>query len=109
MRTHKTNTFAFLLLTLAVSPVRRLSGWGRVVQVRRLLGLMAFFYVTLHFTIYLVVDQGLAWTFIQRAGWPSRKVRVSRFAWGERMPRSCSRARLSRNWVSLVSFRRPST
>jgi sulfoxide reductase heme-binding subunit YedZ len=54
----------FLLLSLAVSPVRRISGWGPIIKVRRLLGLMAFFYVSLHFTIYLVIDQGLAWPFI---------------------------------------------
>ena len=54
----------FLLLGLAVSPVRRFAGWNRIIRVRRLLGLFAFFYASLHFLIYLVVDQGLAWSFI---------------------------------------------
>jgi len=54
----------FLLLSLAVTPLRRVTGWGRVIKVRRLLGLFAFFYLTLHFTIYLGVDQGFAWSFI---------------------------------------------
>jgi sulfoxide reductase heme-binding subunit YedZ len=55
---------AFLLLGLAVTPFRRVTGWSRVIRVRRLLGLFAFFYAALHFLIYLVVDQGLAWSFI---------------------------------------------
>jgi sulfoxide reductase heme-binding subunit YedZ len=54
----------FLLLGLAVSPVRRFTGWNRIIRVRRLLGLFAFFYASLHFLIYLAVDQGFAWSFI---------------------------------------------
>jgi sulfoxide reductase heme-binding subunit YedZ len=50
-----------LLVTLAVTPVRRLTGWNRLVQFRRMLGLFAFFYATLHFIIYLVIDQFFDW------------------------------------------------
>jgi methionine sulfoxide reductase heme-binding subunit len=49
----------FLVATLAVTPVRRLTGWNRLIGVRRLLGLFAFFYVTLHFGIYLVDQEGV--------------------------------------------------
>jgi len=45
-----------LLLTLAVTPVRELTGQPQLVRLRRMLGLFAFFYVVLHFTIYLVLD-----------------------------------------------------
>jgi methionine sulfoxide reductase heme-binding subunit len=45
-----------LLLTLAVSPVRELTGLSQLVRLRRMLGLFAFFYVAMHFTIYLVLD-----------------------------------------------------
>ncbi|HTL91655.1 MAG TPA: protein-methionine-sulfoxide reductase heme-binding subunit MsrQ [Steroidobacteraceae bacterium] len=45
-----------LLLTLAVTPVRELSGQPQLLRLRRMLGLFAFFYVVLHFTIYLVLD-----------------------------------------------------
>jgi sulfoxide reductase heme-binding subunit YedZ len=55
---------AFLLLGLAVTPVRRVTGWSRVIKVRRLLGLFAFFYGVLHFLVYLGLDQGFAWSFI---------------------------------------------
>jgi sulfoxide reductase heme-binding subunit YedZ len=50
----------FLVATLAVTPVRRLTGWNRVIQYRRLLGLFAFFYAFVHFLTYLVLDLSLA-------------------------------------------------
>ena len=46
-----------LLVSLAVTPVRRLTGWNGIVQWRRLLGLFAFFYVCLHLSTYVVIDQ----------------------------------------------------
>lgn len=49
-----------LLITLAVTPLRRLSGWNRIIQYRRMLGLFAFFYATLHVLTYLVFDLSLA-------------------------------------------------
>ncbi|MEN8143390.1 MAG: protein-methionine-sulfoxide reductase heme-binding subunit MsrQ [Gemmatimonadota bacterium] len=53
-----------LVCTLAVTPVRRLTGWNRIIRLRRLLGLFAFFYVSLHFLNYLVLDQFFAWEYI---------------------------------------------
>jgi len=47
----------FLVLTLAVTPVRHLSGLANLVRLRRMLGLFAFFYAALHFTVYIVLDQ----------------------------------------------------
>jgi sulfoxide reductase heme-binding subunit YedZ len=49
----------FLLITLAVTPLRRLTGLNWLLRFRRMLGLFAFFYVLLHFTVYLVLDQDL--------------------------------------------------
>ena len=46
-----------LLTSLAVTPLRRLTGWNGLIQWRRLLGLFAFFYVCLHLTTYVVLDQ----------------------------------------------------
>ena len=45
-----------LLLTLAVTPVRELTSQPQLLRLRRMLGLFVFFYVVLHFTIYLVLD-----------------------------------------------------
>lgn len=56
---HRTGDWSlrFLLLTLAVTPVRRLTGWNGLQRFRRMLGLFAFFYVSLHFGVYLIFDQ----------------------------------------------------
>ena len=60
--THRTGdwTLIFLLITLAVTPIRKLTGWGIVVQFRRMAGLFAFFYAVVHFSIYLVFDHFFA-------------------------------------------------
>ena len=50
-------TLVFLLATLAVTPVRRLTGWNRVIRVRRLLGLFAFFHACVHFLAYAGIDR----------------------------------------------------
>ncbi|MBV8047248.1 MAG: sulfoxide reductase heme-binding subunit YedZ [Paludibacterium sp.] len=57
--THATGdwTLIFLMLTLAITPLRRLGAPGWIVRLRRMLGLFAFFYGCLHFAIYLVLDQ----------------------------------------------------
>jgi sulfoxide reductase heme-binding subunit YedZ len=52
----------FLLLTLAVTPVRNLLGLPQLLRLRRMLGLFAFFYAVVHFTVYLVLDLELNWS-----------------------------------------------
>ena len=49
----------FLLITLAVTPIRQITGWSDVARVRRMLGLFTFFYATLHFASYLFFILGL--------------------------------------------------
>ncbi|HKJ89164.1 MAG TPA: protein-methionine-sulfoxide reductase heme-binding subunit MsrQ [Gammaproteobacteria bacterium] len=48
-----------LLITLAVTPLRRITGWRWPGKIRRQLGLFAFFYTVLHFAAYAVLDQSL--------------------------------------------------
>ncbi len=45
------------MATLAVTPLRRVTGWGELASIRRLLGLFAFFYGTLHALTYVWLDQ----------------------------------------------------
>lgn len=61
--THFTGDWALrlLLVTLAVTPLRRLSGWGWLLRLRRMLGLFAFFYAVLHLATYLWLDQFFDW------------------------------------------------
>ena len=47
----------FLLATLAVTPIRRMTGWNRLARARRLLGLFAFFHASLHFLAYAGIDK----------------------------------------------------
>ena len=49
----------FVLIALAVTPVRQITGVMLLGQLRRMLGLFAFFYVAMHFLAWLVLDQGL--------------------------------------------------
>ena len=56
-RSTGTWTLVFILATLAVTPLRKLSGWNWLQQLRRMLGLFAFFYGCLHLTTYVWLDQ----------------------------------------------------
>lgn len=60
--THRTGdwTLRLLLITLAITPLRRLTGWNAVIRLRRMLGLFAFFYGSLHFLTYVVLDHFFA-------------------------------------------------
>jgi sulfoxide reductase heme-binding subunit YedZ len=50
-------TLRFVALTILVTPLRRVTGWNGVIRFRRMLGLFAFFYGSLHFLIYVVADR----------------------------------------------------
>jgi len=56
--THVTGltTLILLLITLGVTPTRRMTRWNTVIQLRRPLGLFAFFYASLHFLIWMALD-----------------------------------------------------
>ena len=59
--THTTGewTLRLLLATLAITPLRHLTGWIWLTRLRRMVGLFAFFYLALHFTTYAVLDASL--------------------------------------------------
>ena len=61
--THETGLWVlrFLLITLAVTPVRKYFKINGLIKVRRMLGLFAFFYASLHFTTYVWLDQFFDW------------------------------------------------
>jgi sulfoxide reductase heme-binding subunit YedZ len=50
-------TLYLLMTTLAISPLRRITGWNWLIRFRRLVGLFAFFYGCLHLTTYVWLDQ----------------------------------------------------
>jgi DMSO/TMAO reductase YedYZ heme-binding membrane subunit len=53
-------TLIFLVLTMAVTPLRKLTGWNWLIQFRRMLGLYAFFYACVHFQLFFSLDRGFS-------------------------------------------------
>src|SRR5438046_8205844 len=56
-------TLRFLCITLAITPLRKLTGWNAAIRFRRVAGLFAFFYGTLHFLTYVIADRFAALDF----------------------------------------------
>jgi sulfoxide reductase heme-binding subunit YedZ len=50
-------TLRFLCITLAITPLRKLTGWNAAIRFRRMAGLFAFFYGSLHFLTYVIADR----------------------------------------------------
>lgn len=105
---HSTGIWAlrFLLATLAITPLRNLSKWNGVIRFRRMLGLFAFFYASLHLTIYLVVDLGGFWSQILLEIAKKPFVTVGFLAWLLMIPLAITSTkgmmrRLGRNWQRL--------
>ena len=61
---HRTGiwTLRILLLTLAMTPLRVMTGSALFIRIRRMLGLFTFFYASLHLTVYVWLDLGLDWS-----------------------------------------------
>lgn len=54
-------TLRFLLATLAITPIRILTGFGAIVSLRRMLGLFTFFYGCIHLSIFIGIDHFFYW------------------------------------------------
>lgn len=95
-----------LLVTLAITPLRQLSGWATPVRFRRMLGLYAFVYASLHFAVWLALD--LVGDFSQVATEIARRpfITVGFLAWLLLVPLAITSTkgwmkRLGRNWGRL--------
>lgn len=96
----------FLLITLAVTPLRQLIGQPWPLRFRRMLGLYAFFYATLHFAAYLVLDLRGYWTLIFEEIVKRPYITVGFLAWLLLVPLAATSTRgairrLGRNWARL--------
>ena len=105
---HRTGDWSlrFLLLTLAVTPLRRLTGWNGLIKFRRMLGLFAFFYVCLHFGVYLIFDQFFDWASIVEDVAKRPYITVGFAGWLLLIPLAVTSTngmikRLGRNWQRL--------
>lgn len=59
LRTTGILTLVMLIATLSVTPLRKIFGWNELIKLRRMLGLYAFFYGSLHLCTYIIFDRGL--------------------------------------------------
>ena len=106
--THRSGDWAlrFLLITLAVTPLRRITGWSVLARFRRMLGLYAFFYASLHFSTYLVLDLGGYWEQILEDLVKRPYITVGFLAWLGLLPLALTSTqgmmrRLGRRWIQL--------
>ena len=95
-----------LMVTLAITPLRQLLGQPVLIRFRRMLGLYAFFYATLHFTAYLVLDLRGYWTQIFEEIAERPYITVGFTAWLLLIPLAATSTqaairRLGRNWGRL--------
>lgn len=106
--THVSGDWAIrlLLITLAVTPLRRVSGWRWPLRYRRMLGLFVFFYASLHFLIWVWLDQQLQLTQMLADIAKRPYVTVGFLAWLLLLPLALtsnrwSIRRLGRRWSQL--------
>ena len=106
--THVTGdwTLRFLLLSLSVTPLRRLFGWRWVAPLRRTLGLTAFGYACSHFLTYLVLDHFFDWRLIVEDVLERRYVTAGFSAFLCLVPLAATSTRamirrLGRRWIPL--------
>lgn len=108
MLEHRSGDWALrlLLVTLAVTPLRQLTGVAALVRFRRMLGLFAFFYASLHLTVYLVIDLGGFWRQLFGEIVKRPYITVGFLAWLLLVPLAITSTkgmmrRLGRNWLRL--------
>ena len=106
--THRTGWWALTLLmvTLAVTPVRRFTKWNRVILYRRMFGLFAFFYASLHVAIYFGLDQLLSFEYILEDIMERPYITVGFTAWLLLVPLAVTSTRgwirrLGKRWQTL--------
>lgn len=80
LRTTGVLTLIFLLITLAVTPLRKYFGWNNLVKFRRMLGLYAFFYGFLHLITYSIFDKSLSLSAIASDVWQRPFIAVGMLA-----------------------------
>jgi len=102
-------TLYFLLITLAITPLRRMSGWNELIRYRRMLGLYAFFYASLHFLSYLILDQFFDWQEIWRDVLKRPYITIGTAAFVLLIPLAVTSTnnmmkRLGKNWQRLHSL-----
>jgi sulfoxide reductase heme-binding subunit YedZ len=95
-----------LMVSLAVTPVRRLTGWNEIIKLRRPLGLFAFFYATLHLLTWIVLDKFFDWAWMLEDIAERRFITIGMLTWALLLPLALTSTRgmirrLGRRWQTL--------
>jgi sulfoxide reductase heme-binding subunit YedZ len=95
-----------LLVTLAVTPIRRITRWNAIVRVRRMLGLFAFFYATLHLLTWVVLDKFFDFAWMLEDIAERRFITIGMLTWALLLPLAITSTkgmmrRLGRRWQTL--------
>lgn len=105
---HRTGLWALrlLLLTLSITPLRRITGWHKAIRYRRMLGLFVFFYVTVHLLIYTFIDLQAYWSDLFKEIVKRPYITVGFTAWLLLIPLALTSTqkmirRLGRRWQKL--------
>ncbi|MCU0454091.1 MAG: sulfoxide reductase heme-binding subunit YedZ [Bacteroidetes bacterium] len=99
-------TLRFILITLAITPLRDLTGWSRLSTYRRMAGLYAFFYGSLHFLAYLSFDKFFDWAEIL-PDLASRRFIVAGFAaWLLMLPLAITSPTFVTRWMGGKAWKR---
>jgi sulfoxide reductase heme-binding subunit YedZ len=80
LRTTGVLTLTFLLITLSVTPLRKIFGWNNLIKFRRMLGLYSFFYGFLHLVTYSIFDKSLSLSAIAGDVWQRPFIAVGMLA-----------------------------
>jgi methionine sulfoxide reductase heme-binding subunit len=106
--TRHTGFWALMLLvtTLAVTPLRRLTRWNEVIKLRRMLGLFAFFYATLHLLTWIVLDKFFDFAWMLEDVAERRFITIGMLTWVLLLPLALTSTkgmirRLGRRWQTL--------
>ncbi len=86
LRTTGVLTLVFLLITLSVTPLRKIFGWNALIKYRRMLGLYAFFDGSLHLITYSIFDKSASLPAIVSDVWQRPFIAVGMFAFSLMIP-----------------------
>lgn len=79
-------TLVFVLITLTVTPLRKLFGWNSLIKLRRMLGLFAFFYACIHLVTYSIFDKSLDLRAIAADVWQRPFIAIGMLAFSMLVP-----------------------
>lgn len=105
-RSTGTWTLSFMMITLSVTPLRRLTGWHWLLRLRRMLGLFAFLYACLHFTTYVWLDQFFDWPEIVKDILKRRFIWIGFAAFVMLIPLAATSTNAAVRWMGATGWQR---